>query len=346
MKALVLEKLNEPLALRDVELTPLKLGQVLVRVLSSGFCGAQLQEIKGHKGNAKFLPHLMGHEGCGIVEEVGEGITKVSVGDKVVMHWRVSTGIEADFPQYILDGKKISSGKVTTLSEFSIVSENRLTVVPHDTPSDFAALLGCCITTAFGVINNEAKVLLGESVAVLGCGGLGLSLVWGSDLVNAGIIVGIDIDDRKAVLALKLGATSFINSREQDPSEQIKGLGLSTGVDVVIDTTGIPEVISTGAGILSNRGRLILVAQPPPGEGIVIPNVSNFFGTQGKQIISTQGGKTSPGEDIPRYLALFQKGSLNYQDLITDYVQLPEINEAIERLQLGGSGRIMVNIGN
>ena len=118
MKAAILNELNSDLLVEDVELTNLKVGQVLVKVILSGLCGAQLQEIKGWKGNGKFLPHLMGHEGCGLVESVGEGVTTVKKGDKVVMHWRKGTGIESDFPNYILSDRQISSGKVTTLSEF------------------------------------------------------------------------------------------------------------------------------------------------------------------------------------------------------------------------------------
>ena len=167
MKAAILEKIDAPLAIREVDLTPLKFGQVLVKILVSGLCGAQLHEIRGHKGNAKFLPHLMGHEGCGIVDKVGLGVTTVKPGDKVVMHWRPGSGVEAPFPNYILDGKTISSGKVTTLSEYSIVSENRLTSIPADTPSVLAAMLGCSLTTALGIIDNECDLKFGESVAIL-----------------------------------------------------------------------------------------------------------------------------------------------------------------------------------
>jgi threonine dehydrogenase-like Zn-dependent dehydrogenase len=122
VKAAVLEKINAPLTVADVELGELSLGQVLVRILVSGICGAQLQEIAGNKNNAKFVPHLLGHEGCGIVEDVGAGVTKVKKGDKVVMHWRKGDGIEADFPTYVFKGKTMRSGKVTTFSEYSIVS--------------------------------------------------------------------------------------------------------------------------------------------------------------------------------------------------------------------------------
>jgi len=168
MKAVVLTQLNSPLEVAEVELTPLQPGQVLVKNLVSGLCGAQLQEIAGLKGNANFLPHLMGHEGCGIVEEVGAGVTTVKVGDKVVMHWRKGEGIEAPFPAYTFNGKSMSSGKVTTLSEYSIVSENRVTTVPQDTPEELCALLGCGLTTALGVITNEAEIKLGESVLIIG----------------------------------------------------------------------------------------------------------------------------------------------------------------------------------
>src|ERR1035437_6435377 len=130
MKAAILESIDAPLVVAEVGLTPLTFGQVLVKVLVSGICGSQLQEIAGNKNNAKFVPHLLGHEGCGIVEDIGVGVTKVKKGDKVVMHWRKGDGIEADFPTYMFKGKTMRSGKVTTFSEFSIVSENRITPVP------------------------------------------------------------------------------------------------------------------------------------------------------------------------------------------------------------------------
>ena len=131
MKAAILESLHAPLTIAEVEPCDLLHGQVLVKNLVSGICGAQLQEIAGHKNNARFLPHLLGHEGCGTVREIGSGVSKVNPGDKVVLHWRKGDGIESDFPRYIFNGKMIQSGKVTTFSEYSIVSENRLTRVPH-----------------------------------------------------------------------------------------------------------------------------------------------------------------------------------------------------------------------
>lgn len=335
MKAVVLEKINEPLTVRDVELTELKVGQVLVKILVSGLCGAQLHEIRGYKGNEKFLPHLMGHEGCGIVEEVGPGVTTVNVGDKVVMHWRPGSGIEAPFPSYIMDGKSMSSGKVTTLSEYSIVSENRLTTVPQDTPNELCAILGCALTTALGIIDNEVELKFGESVAVVGCGGVGLNLIQAASLKSACPIYAIDANPNKKELCLTAGA-SYFTSSIADVKEKI---------DVVIDTTGIPEVITESINKLSNRGRMVLVGQPSPGKMVEVMNAVNLFNGVGQSIKATQGGKTNPQEDIPRYIRMYQEGILDVKQFVTHRFKLEQINDAFDLLKSGNAGRIIIEIG-
>jgi len=336
MRAAILEKLNSPLTIREVELTPLKVGQVLVRILVSGLCGAQLHEIRGHKGNAKFLPHLMGHEGCGIVESIGSGVTTVSPGDKVVMHWRPSTGIEAPFPEYILNGKKISSGKVTTLSEYSIVSENRLTVVPPDTPDNFCALLGCGLTTALGIIDNEIDLKMGESVLVVGCGGVGLNLIQGAKLKSAYPIIAVDVSEDKRIKTLEVGASTFINPLKDDMT--------AISVDVIIDTTGNSRVIGSMVHHLSKNGRIVLVGQPSPEEELTIPNGVTLFGGSGKSIKASQGGKTNPAEDIPRYVKMHDAGLLDVDKIVTHTFTLEQVNEAFDLLQTGTAGRIMVKM--
>ena len=335
MKAAVLEEINEPLGIRDVELTELKVGQVLVKILVSGLCGAQLHEIRGHKGNAKFLPHLMGHEGCGIVEEVGPGVTTVKVGDKVVMHWRPGTGIESPFPSYVLDGKSMSSGKVTTLSEYSIVSENRVTTVPEDTPPELCAILGCALTTAMGIIDNEVDLKFGETVAVVGCGGVGLNLLQGASMKSACPIYAVEKNFDKKDLCFAAGATTFvddINSIEEK-------------VDVIIDTTGIPEVISACVSKLSGKGRMILVGQPAPGKGVEVMNAVNLFSGMGQTIKATQGGKTNPTEDIPRYVRMHKEGILDIESFVTHRFKLDQVNEAFDLLRSGNAGRIIIEIG-
>jgi 2-desacetyl-2-hydroxyethyl bacteriochlorophyllide A dehydrogenase len=335
MKAVVLEKLNSDLTIGEIELTPLQYGQVLVKNIVSGLCGAQLQEIAGLKGNANFLPHLMGHEGCGIVQEIGPGVNTVKIGDKVVMHWRKGEGIEAPFPKYRYNGKDMSSGKVTTLSEYSIVSENRLTSVPDDTPEELCALLGCGLTTALGVITNEAEVRFGESVMIIGSGGVGLNLIQGAKLVSAYPIVAIDVVEEKRDICLEVGATHFINSKIEDTDQKF---------DVIIDTTGIPEVITKAITYLSGTGRLILVGQSKPGQEIIIPFANKMFDGIGKTIKATQGGKTNPTEDIPRYIKLYKAGLLDISKIITHKFDLQDINQAFDLLKSGKAGRIMINI--
>ena len=336
MKAAVLEKIDAPLAVRDVELTELKFGQVLVKVLVSGLCGAQLHEIRGHKGNAKFLPHLMGHEGCGIVEEVGLGVTTVKPGDKVVMHWRLGEGMEAPFPNYVLDGKTISSGKVTTLSEYSIVSENRVTAIPPETPDVLAAMLGCSLTTALGIIDNECDLKFGETVAIIGCGGVGLNLIQAATMRSPLKIYGVDINRKMIDLTYIMGATLFTESIND----------IENKLDVIIDTTGIPQVIGDAYNKLAPSGRLILVGQPAPGKSIELPNAVSMFDGTGKSVKATQGGGTIPHVDIPRYIDLASRGIIHYKQLHTDTFTLDEVNEAFDLLKSGSAGRTMIKIGD
>lgn len=340
MRAAVIVKVDAPVEIHDVELTPLQVGQVKVRVIVSGLCGSQLQELSGLKGNAKFMPHLFGHEGCGIVEEVGAGVTKVKVGDKVVMHWRIGAGIESAFPSYVLDGKSITSGKVTTLSEYSIVSENRLTAVPSDTPEELCALLGCGLTTALGTITNEAELKLGESVMVIGCGGVGLNLIQGAKMASSYPIIAVDVSDDKQDLCMKMGASTFINSR----TESIKAVLGKDKVDVILDASGCADVVGNSIGFLSDRGRYIIVGQFKPDETLNGLHANTLFLGQGKTIKATQGGNTNPQEDIPRYVKLHTAGLLNIRELVTHEFSLSDINKAVETLRSGKAGRILIRM--
>lgn len=331
MKASILENINAPLIYEEVETTPLKFGQVLVKVLTSGLCGAQLMEIAGLKGNAKFVPHLLGHEGCGIVQSVGEGVSKVKCGDKVVMHWMKGSGIESPFPEYIFRGKKISSGKITSLSEYSVVSENRVTTIGYGFPNELASLLGCGMTTAFGTINNEANVKIGENALVLGAGGLGLNLAQGLRMVGANDVVLCDIKDKEN-LSKKNGATHFLNLKEKTLVGQFK-------FDVIFDTTGHAELIQESLKYLADGGRFVMVGQPKSPFGVD----SSLFGTKGKQIIASQGGKTNPDVDIPRYASLWLAGKLDFSNIITHHFHMSEINNAVNILKSGDCGRIILH---
>lgn len=318
MKAAVLTEINK-IEVLDVELSELKIGQVLVKNIVSGLCGAQLQELAGLKGNAKFMPHLAGHESASIVEKIGPGVTKVKPGDKVVCHWRKGSGIESDFPTYFLNGKSFSSGKVTTLSEFSIVSENRVTVIGEIDP-EFAALLGCGLSTALGVVSNDAKVKFGEEVLCIGCGGVGLNLIQAAKLAGA-FVTGIDKKNKFELVATMGGKFRY------NPVGKY---------DCILDTSN--SGIYTE--LLADGGRYVLVGQP---KGKIEIDGVGMFSENGKTFMSSQGGQTNPDRDFPRYAKLFRENLLTTGS-ITDRFDLQDINLAVEKLKSGVAGRIMINI--
>jgi len=343
MKAAILEQLNQPLVVANVGLTSLLYGQVLVRNLVTGICGAQLEEIKGNKGNGGFVPHLLGHEACGIVEDIGEGVLKVKKGDKVCLHWRKGSGIDSDFPRYIYNGREIRSGKVTTFSEYSIVSENRITPVPHDTPNDLAALLGCALSTALGVIKGPARVQYGESVVVIGIGGIGLNLVRYAVQAGAYPIIAVDIADKEA-MALSVGANFFANSKEIPLKKALKELAGISHADVIISTVGDRETIEDAVPLLSGIGRFIMVGQPSLGGSLELINAAHFFEGEGKVFMATQSGGFNPTVDIPRYLKMAKGGALSLSNIITGRTTLEGINDAIDEIRAGKAGRIMIDL--
>ena len=175
MKAAILTGQNKSLEIDEVAIPELYAGQVLVKVEYSGICGKQLEEISGKRGEDHYIPHLLGHEGAGTVAEVGPGVRKVKSGDKVILHWIKGTGIDSAPPRFQRNGSTISAGWVTTFSEYTVVSENRVTPFTADIGFDVAALLGCAVTTGLGIVFNNAALMPGQSMAVFGVGGVGIN---------------------------------------------------------------------------------------------------------------------------------------------------------------------------
>ncbi len=211
MKAAILVESQKPLVLANVDLPDeLEFGHVLVDVHYSGICGAQINEIDAVKEPDKFLPHLLGHEGSGVVQGVGPGVSTVKEGDHVVLHWRPSKGIQSPTPKYKFDGKAVNAGWVTTFNEQAVISENRLTVIPDDFDMRIAPLFGCAVTTAFGVVNNDAKIKVGQSVVIFGIGGVGLNIAQAASMVSAYPVVGVDLLDHKLVMGKEFGLTHAV----------------------------------------------------------------------------------------------------------------------------------------
>ena len=209
-KAAILVRQKRPLVVDEVEIPSLKRGQVLVRVHASGVCGSQIGEMDGVKGPDRYLPHLLGHEAGGVVEETGPGVTRVKRGDRVILHWRPGKGIQADTPRYRWGRKMVNAGWVTTFQERSVVSENRLTKMPRGIGMETAALYGCALLTGFGVVRNDASLKKGESAVVLGSGGIGLCEIIALRAASGRPIAAVDLYPHKLSLAKSYGATHAV----------------------------------------------------------------------------------------------------------------------------------------
>ena len=337
-KAAILTELNKPLVIDELDIPVLDVGQVLVKVHASGICGAQIGEISGAKGLDKWLPHLLGHEGGAEVLETGLGVTQVKPGDHVVMHWRKGQGIEAKPPRYkwgwMPPNGSVGGGWVTTFNEMAVVSENRLTPIPKDISFDVAALMGCAVTTALGMVNNEAKSMIGESVAVAGAGGVGLNVIQAAFLAGANPILAYDRVSAKADQVFFLGG---------DFTDDIETLKQAGPFDVFVDTTGDCNMISLGYDLIKPVvGRLVLLGQPHYEACLSLPGFRRHY--CGKTILDSQGGLTDPNMDIPRYLGLWKAGRLPVEQLITYRFSLDQVNKALDMVRSGIAGRVILEM--
>ncbi len=341
--AAVLVELNKPLILADIELpVQLEAGQVLVKVLHSGVCGSQIGEIDGAKGEDKFLPHLLGHEGVAQVLSIGPGVRFVKPDNTVVMHWRKGQGIEAAPAKYRWNDRTVNAGWVTTFNRYAVVSENRLTPIPADSDLEIAPLFGCAVTTGFGVVQNNARLKIGESIVVYGAGGVGLSIVQAAALVNAYPIIAVDLQAHKLDLARHMGATHIIDASHQDAASAIREIGTQQGVDCFVDNTGLPAIIELGYGLTKPQGRVVLVGVPRQGQNVSLHSLPLHFG---KGFAGSHGGEAVPETDIPRYLNLYRHGRLQLRELITERHPLEDVNMAIGRMRSGAvRGRCLIDM--
>jgi len=344
MKAAVLVQLNQPLEIAELTLrSKLDFGQVLVAVRYSGICGAQLNEIEGAKGPDKFLPHLLGHEGGGVVLECGPGVKRVAAGDHVVMHWRKAEGIHSATPSYDWNGRRVNAGWVTTFNDTAVVSENRLTPIPKSIPLDIAALYGCALTTGFGVINHDARLTIGESVVVFGVGGVGITTILGASLAGGYPIVAVDPVPEKLELARKFGATHTLAvAADESTHDSLVELNGGRLFDVAVENTGRSSVIQAAYKVSGPGGRVILVGVPRHDDPITIDSLPLHFD---KILTGSEGGGTIPSRDIPRYLRLQEAGRYELSELISHRFRLEEVNLALDTFRAGKAYRCMLEMG-
>lgn len=339
MKAAVLYEQNKPLVIEEIPLPSLELGQVLVKLAASGVCHKQLEDVTGKQGDDPWLPHLLGHEGSGIIDSIGEGVTLVKPGDYVILSWITGPGINAQPPQYFLNDTRINAGPITTFNDYAIISENKVTKITKEIPILEAALIGCAIATGVGAAINESKVEVGSTVAVFGAGGVGLNIIQGAALVSPTKIIAVDILDEKLKAARDFGATDAINAKNEDPVDKIKELTNGIGVDFAFESAGLKITMEQAYESASNNGVINLVGNPAHDEKIEIDALKLHYG---KKLIGGHGGSSKPEKDFNKYIDLYLRGKLKLNQLISNVYSIEQVNEAIEDLRKGSVRRNII----
>ena len=339
-RAAILWQLNKPLIIDEVEIPALKQGQVLVKILYSGVCRAQYNEMVGLKGPDKFLPHLLGHEASGFIIDTGFGVRKVKKNDYVCLSWIKGQGLDGINSQYQLKGRIINAGAVTTFSDYAVVSENRVVKIHKTAPADVAAIAGCAIATGCGIINNTLHALKNSSVVIFGVGGIGLSVILGAKNRGCFPIIAVDILDSKLKFAQKLGATHLINSSKVSVLKKLSAL-LPQGADYAVDASGNKMAMENAFACVQEKGICVIAGNLGKDEKI---EFHPFELIKGKRIIGTWGGETQPDRDIPAYLKAFTRGLLPIDRMITHRFYLEDINKAFEVLVKGEAGRIILQM--
>ena len=301
-------------------------------MLFSGVCRSQLMEVRGGRGKDPWLPHLLGHEGSGEVLAIGPGVTKVRPGDEVILGWLKGQGLDAPGAKYRCNGQVINSGRVTTFSNYTIVSESRLVKKPDELPLDVAILFGCALPTGGGMVLNELQPAAGSAVAVLGLGGIGLSALMALRAFQCKQIIAIDLSDEKLALAQEFGVTHVINPTRYDVIDSVIKL-TGGGVDFCVESAGTVLSIELGFSLIrKGGGKLLFASHPPEGETIKLAPHELI---SGKQIAGSWGGNSIPDRDIPRMFQIFRNGNAPLARLITKRYPLEKINEALDDLEAG-----------
>jgi len=363
MKAAVLYEPMKPLVIEEVELDPPKANEVLVKMVASGVCHT---DVHIYTGDSEAVPPVVpGHEGAGVVEEIGPGVTGIKVGDHVILssvpacgrcHWcHVGHPNMCDLGAKILTGKMLddtvrlhraSDGLdlhvfllLSTFAQYSVVPDSTVLTVPSHLPMEKICLLGCGFTTGFGAATNALEIRPGETVTVVGCGGLGLSAIQGARLSGAGKIIAVDLHEEKLDIARNLGATHGIQNRRDTDAvvEEIKEITHGLGTDYSMEFVGADQTDETADiafRAIRKGGTMLMV-------GVGVPTKKTFPITPAEMVRSqktVQGvliGDTRFRTDIPRYIELFEQGAIDLDSLITREIALEDITDAFEQVLAG-----------
>lgn len=357
MKAAVCYEFGQPLVIEEIELDPPRRGEVRVRIAAVAICHSDVHRIRGEWGGA--LPVVVGHEASGIVDAVGEGVTRVKPGDHAVVSLLRSCGhcfycttgapylCEGDFALrtetrlHTRQGEPILQGiSVAAFAEYAVVDQSQLVPIPDDLPLDRAALLACGVITGLGAVVNTGQVRAGNSVAVIGTGGVGLNAVQGAAIAGAYPVIGLDLLEHKLDAARAFGATNTVNASAQDAVEQVRALTGGRGVDYAVVTVGSTAAVEQALQLVRRAGTVVIAGMPHAEASVPLP-VFRFVGA-GHRIVGSVMGSTRLHVDVPWLVALYQSGRLKLDELISNRYPLERINDAIDNMETGQALRNVV----
>jgi len=354
VKAAVMYGVGQPLVIEDVEVDQPRAGEVLVKTSASGVCHSDLHFMEGSYPTA--VPIVLGHESAGVVEKVGEGVTNVKPGDRVVIAFVSSCGYCDNCVQgkpYIcnnsallgrgdrlkLNGNPMPQfANMSAFAEYQLVSANACVPVPEGVPMEVAALVGCSVMTGVGAVSNTAKIPVGATVAVIGAGGVGLNVIQGAALAGASRIIAVDLLENKLAAAKQFGATDTIDASNADPVAQVMQM-TGGGVDFAFEAIGLAKTAEQCFGMIKRGGRAVVVGMIPVTSSVSVPGVGFLME---KGIIGSFYGSTRQTHDMPWLMELYRQKRLKIDELISRRYKLNQINEAYAALKNGEVNRSVI----
>ncbi len=337
-----------PVELVDIVVPDPGPGEAVVAVQACGVCHTDLHYRDG--GINDEFPFLLGHEAAGVVEAVGEGVTDVVPGDFVILNWRAVCGTcracQKGRPWYcfnthnasqkmtLTDGTELTPALgIGAFAEKTLVHAGQCTKVDPQAPATAAGLLGCGVMAGFGAAVNTGKVTRGDSVAVIGCGGVGCAAVAGARLAGATTVIAVDVDDRKLEVARGFGATHTVNSRTADPVERIRELTGGFGADVVVEAVGRPETYQQAFYARDLAGTVVLVGVPTPEMTVELPLIEVFG--RGGALKSSWYGDCLPSRDFPMLVDLYLQGRFDLDRFVSETIGIGDVEAAFDKMKRG-----------
>ena len=363
-KAAVCTGLNQPLEVRDLDIAPPQVGEVLVSMRASGVCHSDLSIQNGTLFGS--FPIVLGHEGAGVIEEVGEGVEDLAVGDHVVISWVPQCGTcffcargqgflceaggNAMMTGGLLDGttRLSCNGEPVrqmacsgTFAERAVIPAIGAVKIPDDIPFDIAALIGCGVLTGVGAALNTADIRPGDTVAVIGCGGVGLNVIQGARIAGAAEIIAVDVVNPKLDLARELGATSVVCASEVDAVSEVLARTGGRGADVVFEVIGLKQTIEQTIMMTRRGGQAILVGVPSMDVMLELPA---FFGVvlMAKTVRGCWYGSSNVREDVPKLLEHYKRGELKLDELISRRISIADVMDAFVAMEAGEVARSVI----